>query len=93
MLVKVLFLIIFSLKFKMNLSLNKGVCMYVVWVYFFILPVLDVVLQRNFMHKLDQPMSWYELKVAVTKLTNNKAPGLNKVLMSAFKALDGDNLT
>ena len=29
----------------------------------------------------------------MTKLTNDKAPGLNKVLPNDFKALNGDNLT
>ena len=45
------------------------------------------------MQKIDQPISWDELKVAVTNLTNDKAPGLNKVRPNYFKAINGDNLT
>ena len=45
------------------------------------------------MQKIVQPLSWDKLKSAVTKLTNDKVPGLNKVPTNAFKALNNDNLT
>ena len=40
-----------------------------------------------------QPLSWDKLNSAVTNLTNDKAPGLNKVQPNDFKALNDDNLT
>ena len=45
------------------------------------------------MQKKFQPLSWDKLKSSVTKLTNDKVPGLNKVPKNAFKALNNDNLT
>ena len=45
-------------------------------------------MQENF-----QPLSWDKLKLALTKLTNNKAPGLNKLPPNSFKSLNNGNLT
>ena len=45
------------------------------------------------MQEIDQPILWYELKAAVTKLTNDRDQGLNKVPPNVFKALNDDNLT
>ena len=39
------------------------------------------------MLELDNPINWEELTHVVIKLTNGKAPGLNKVPPDAFKAL------
>ena len=49
--------------------------------------------QRDGMQEIYQPISWDELKAAVPKFTNNKAPGLNKVPSNSFKALNNENLT
>ena len=54
---------------------------------------LDEVRQRDVTQEIYQPISWDELKAAVTNLTNDKAPGLNKLPHNAFKALNNDNLT
>ena len=54
---------------------------------------LEEVIQREVMQEIDQPISWNELKMSVIKLTNNKAPWLNKVPPNAYKALNDDNLT
>ena len=45
------------------------------------------------MQEIDQPISWDELKAKVKFLTNNKAPGLNKLPPNSFKALNDGNLT
>ena len=45
------------------------------------------------MQEIDQPILWYELKAAVTKLTNDRDQGLNKVPPNVFKALNDENLT
>ena len=45
------------------------------------------------MEKLDQPISWNDIKKATTKLANDKAPGLNGVPPNEFKALDDANLS
>ena len=45
------------------------------------------------MQEIYQPISWDEIKTTVTKLINDKAPGLNKVPPNAFKALNDDKLT
>ena len=37
-------------------------------------PVLDKIKQREFMDKLDQPISWDDIKKYTTKLANNKSP-------------------
>ena len=47
-------------------------------------PVLDKIKQREVMDKLDQPISWDEIKKSTTKLVNDKAPGLNGVPLNAF---------
>ena len=44
------------------------------------------------MHELNEPISWAELKTAIAKLENDKAPGLNKVPPNAFKLLRNANL-
>ena len=45
------------------------------------------------MDKLDHPISWDEINKATTKLSNDKAPGLNGVPPNVFKALDNTNLS
>ena len=42
--------------------------------------------------KIDHPISWDEIKKAITKLENNKATRLNGVPPNAFKSLDDANL-
>ena len=49
--------------------------------------------QRQTMHELNKPISWAELKTAIAKLANDKAPGLNKVPANAIKSLSDANLT
>ena len=41
---------------------------------------------------MNKPISWAELKTAIAKLANDKAPGLNKVPPNAFKSLSNANL-
>ena len=50
-------------------------------------PVLYKIKQREVMDKLDQPISWYEIKKSTTKLVNDKSPGLNDVPTNAFRYL------
>ena len=45
------------------------------------------------MEKLDNPISWDEIKKSTTKLANNKAPGINGVPPIACKTLDDTNLS
>ena len=45
------------------------------------------------MRKIAHTISLDEIKAAVTELTNDKMPGLNKVPLNSFKALKDDNLT
>ena len=49
-------------------------------------------LQQTSMLELNTLISWEEVKQAVTKLSNEKTPGLNDVTPNAFKALDNQNL-
>ena len=49
--------------------------------------------QRETMEELDIPPTWNEFKQAVTKLKNDKKPGMNGVMPDAFKALDNKNLS
>ena len=56
-------------------------------------PVLDKIKQREAMEKLDQSISWDEVKKSTTKLANDKAPGLNGVPHNAFKAIDDANFS
>ena len=44
------------------------------------------------MLELDKVPTWAEFMIAVTELTNDKAPGLNNVPPNAFKAMDEANL-
>ena len=44
------------------------------------------------MHELNKPISWSEIKTAIAKLANYKAPGLNNVPSNAFKSLTNANL-
>ena len=55
--------------------------------------VLEKIKQRELMDKLDHPISWYKIKKATAKLSNDKAPGLNGVPPNAFKTLDDANLS
>ena len=55
--------------------------------------VLDKIKQREVMDELDQPISWDEINKSITKLANDKSPGLNGVPPIAFKALDDANLS
>ena len=45
------------------------------------------------MQEIYQPMSWDERNAEVNKLTKDKALGLKKVTLNAFKALNNDKLT
>ena len=42
--------------------------------------------------ELDTPVTWTELRSAISKLSNGKAPGLNDVPPDAYKALSDGNL-
>ena len=53
---------------------------------------LQGLLQRTSMLKPDNLISWEEVKLAVTKLSNGKPPGLNDVPPDALKSLDNQNL-
>ena len=44
------------------------------------------------MFEMDEAMTCAEFLLAVTDLTNNKAPGLNDVLPIAFKAMGEESL-
>ena len=44
--------------------------------------VMNEIKQRQTMHELNKPISWAELKTSIGKLTNDKAPGLNKAKFS-----------
>ena len=55
--------------------------------------VIDEIIQRQTMHELNEPITWAELKTAIAKLKNYKAPGLNKVPPNAFKSLSNTNIT
>ena len=54
--------------------------------------VINEIKQRQTMNELNNPISWAELKTAIAKLANDKAPGLNKVPPNAFKSLSNANL-
>ena len=54
--------------------------------------VINKIKQRQTMHELNKPILWAELKTAIAKLANDKAPGLNKVLPNAIKSLSNANL-
>ena len=56
-------------------------------------PVLYKIKKIEVMDELDQPISWGEIKKPTTKLSNNKAPGINGVPPNAFKALENANLS
>ena len=56
-------------------------------------PVLYNIKQRELIKKIDQPISWDDIKKSTTKLANDKAPELNGVPPNAFKALDDANLS
>ena len=45
------------------------------------------------MDELNEPITWAQLKTAISKLANDKAPGLNKVPPNEFKTLSNKNLT
>ena len=53
---------------------------------------LIAILQRSEMIKLDSEIIWEELQQAISKLKNDKAPGLNEVPLDAFKLLTKKNL-
>ena len=48
--------------------------------------------QHQTIYELNEPISWAELKTAIAKLANGKAPVLNKVPPNAFKSLSNANL-
>jgi len=50
--------------------------------------VLENLKQRRVMKELDNQTEWCELKKAITKLKNNKVPGLNGAPPIAFKSMD-----
>ena len=45
------------------------------------------------MYEFNEPIKWAELKTAIAKLVNDKAPGPNKVPPNALKSLRNENLT
>ena len=45
------------------------------------------------MDKLDQSISWDEIKKSTTNLVNDKSTGINGVHPNAFKALNDANLS
>ena len=49
--------------------------------------VINEIKQHQTMHELNEPISWAELKTAIAKLANDKAPSINKVPPNAFKSL------
>ena len=53
---------------------------------------LDQVSQHRILWELDNPITWTEFCMAVTKLNNTKAPGLTGVPPEAFKAMSPTNL-
>ena len=55
--------------------------------------VLDKSNQREVMEELDQTISWDEINKSITKLVNNKSPGVNGVPPNSFKKLDNANLS
>ena len=55
--------------------------------------VLKNIKQIEVMDELDQPISWYEMKKSTTKLSKDKAPGLNGVPSNAFHSLDDSNIS
>ena len=55
--------------------------------------VINDIKQRQTMYELNEPITWEELKTAIAKLANDKAPGLNKVPKNAFKSLSNTNIT
>ena len=54
--------------------------------------MIDEIKQFQTMYELNDPITWAELKTAIAKLANNKAPGLNKVPPNAFKSFSEQNL-
>ena len=54
--------------------------------------VINKIKQRQTIHELNKPISREELKTAIAKLENDKAPGLNKVPPNAFKSPSNANL-
>ena len=55
--------------------------------------IFQKVRQFEIMQELDTPLNFAEFQIAVKALTWYKAPGLNRVVPNAIKALDPDNLT
>ena len=55
--------------------------------------MIDEIKQRQTIYELKDIITWAELKTAIEKLANDKAPGLNKVTPNAFKSLSNTNLT
>ena len=54
---------------------------------------LEELRQREFIKEIDQPISWDELRAAVTKLKNDNLPGLKNLPLNSFKDLNNENLT
>ena len=54
--------------------------------------VIDKIKQSQTMYELNEPITWAEIKTAIAKLANYKAPGLNNVPPNAFKSLSNSNL-
>jgi hypothetical protein len=58
-----------------------------------VLPVaLDFIKKQETYAKLDNPMTWEELKTVVNVMKNDKSPGANGVTAEAFKAMNTTNL-
>ena len=52
---------------------------------------LDLLLQREKYHELNNPITWKEFSTALNNLKNNKSPGLNGIPAKAFKVMDLTN--
>jgi len=49
--------------------------------------------QRDIISKIDHPIEWKEIKLAITKLINERSPRLNEVPPDAYKNLSDQTLT
>ena len=49
--------------------------------------VINEIQLQDTLIEFDTPPEWLEFTIAITELTNDKAPGLNNVTPTAFKAM------
>ena len=54
--------------------------------------VINEIHLRDALIELDLPPEWTEFIIAVTELTNDKAPGLSNVIPNDFKAITPENM-